>query len=269
MSISAAQVKELREKTGVGMMDCKAALSETGGDIESAIKYLREKGLAAANKKSDRSAKEGRVFTTSNGNKGAILELNCDTDFVASNDAFIELGESLVKLALANNITTTDALLEAQLNGKSVKEVISETVLKVGENLVPSRIQISETKGGFSEYIHSNGKIGVLISYSAPVDDALGRDIAMHVAAAKPSYTRPEEVPNQELDSERDVIRKQLENEGKPAAIIDKIVDGKINKYYKEICLLEQAFVKDPEKTIKAILPAGATVESFARFELG
>lgn len=269
MSITAGQVKELREKTGVGMMDCKAALSETGGDIEKAVQYLREKGLAAANKKSDRSAKEGRVFTTSTGNKGAILELNCETDFVASNEAFLELGESLVHFASENGVTDSDSLLASELNGKPVKEVIAETVLKVGENLVPGRIQLFETKGAFSEYIHSNGKIGVLVGFSGPVEEALGRDVAMHVAAAKPSYTRPEEVPTTELDSEKSVIRKQLENEGKPAQIIDKIVEGKINKYYKEICLLEQTFVKNPDKTIKALLPEGTTVESFARFELG
>ena len=269
MSISAAQVKELREKTGVGMMDCKAALAETNGDVEKAVQYLREKGMAAANKKSERSAKEGRVFTVSKGSKGAILELNCETDFVASNEAFIALGNKLAAFVLEQDINDTDTLLSSDLDGKPVKEVLAEAVLKVGENLVPGRIQIAQTNGAFSEYIHSNGKIGVLIGFSEAIDSELGRDVAMHVAAAKPSYTRPEDVPSDELEGEKSVIRKQLENEGKPAAIIDKIVDGKINKYYKEICLLEQTFVKDPDKTIKALLPEGTTVEAFARFELG
>ncbi|MBT5855954.1 elongation factor Ts [bacterium] len=269
MSITAAQVKELREKTGVGMMDCKKALTETNGDMDAAIKHLREKGIAKAEKKADRETKEGRVFTVISGNTGAILELNCETDFVGNNDAFIQLGNQLAKVVLNTDGITSETIDGIEVGGKTVKDVIADGIARVGENLTIGNFERFVTEGVVTDYIHQNGKIGVLVGFSGTIEDETGRDVAMQVAALNPLYTRPEEVPTDEIDQEKDVIRKQAENEGRPAQVIDKMVEGKINKFYKEVCLLEQSFVKDDKKAIKQILPEGVTIEGFRRYSLG
>lgn len=267
--VTASLVKELREKTGVGMMDCKKALAETNGDFEAAITYLREKGLAAAAKKSDRETKEGRVFVSvsADGTRASVVEINCETDFVANNDAFLEFGNVVAAEVLANNYSDVSAVEAASINGKPFQTFVSEAVLKLGENLGVRRVDLLDG-ASVSSYIHSNGKIGVAVAFTGAVDAELGKDIAMQVAAAAPICARPEEVPTEELEKERSIVRAQLINEGKPEAMVDKIVDGKIGKYYKEVCLLEQTFVKDQEKTVKQILPAGVTVSRFIRFSL-
>ena len=268
MTISALTVKELREKTGVGMMDCKKALSESDGDLEKAIKFLREKGLATAGKKSERATNEGRIFIQKKDQGAAILELSCETDFVANNEDFIQAGNEIVTFVLDQKVTAKDVLENAVLNGKEFKSYISELILKVGENISIGKISYIEEKG-IADYTHMNGKIGVLVAFSDSVDESFGKDIAMHIAAANPSYLERKDVVSDEIEKESEIIRSQAKNEGRPDQVIDKIVEGKINKYYKEICLLEQAFVKDQDKDIKSILPSGIGIVSFIRYSLG
>jgi elongation factor Ts len=268
MSVSALQVKELREKTGVGMMDCKKVLGEANGDLEVAIKLLRERGLSAANKKADRSTNEGRIFASVNhaGNKGVIIELNCETDFVGSNEAFIKMGQDISNSLLEQNVKTVDALENLNVTGKSFKEFLSENILKLGENMGVKRLEVIETSGALASYTHMNGKIGVLVEFSQAVTDELGKDVAMHAAAANPLYLKKEEVPASEVEAEREIIRTQIRQEGKPEAMVDKIAEGKIGKFYKDICLIEQVFVKDPSKTIQQILPQNMQIVKFVRY---
>jgi elongation factor Ts len=270
-TITASAVKELREKTGVGMMDCKKALQQTNGDFEEAIKYLREKGLSAASKKADREALEGRISTAidASGKFGVIVEVNCETDFVAKNDSFVSFTDDLAQALLkAEDIKSVEDLTRLTVNGKSVQDVVSETVLKVGENVRVKNLDSIKTEGCLASYIHMNGKIGVLVEFSAEVDDQVGRDIAMQIAAVNPSYITRDQVPSLDTENEANIIRTQALNEGKPEKIIDRLVEGKLNKYYKEICLIEQVFVKDQEKTINQVLPSGVTVNSFKRYAL-
>ena len=268
MAITASLVSELRSKTGVGMMKCKEVLKETDGDIEKAIVLLREKGLAAANKKSDREAKDGRVFTSVNESNAVILELNCETDFVSSNDDFSVLGQQLADAALAQNLGSKDALDAATVDGETVTDLIAKYVLKIGENIQVGQVEAKSAAGSVADYIHSNGKIGVLVEFSGAVDADLGKDIAMQVAAASPRYVGPDNVDSAELDQEKAIILKQCEDEGKPAEIAEKIVLGRIQKFYKEVCLLEQAFIKDGDKSVKQTLPEGVTITSFTRYSL-
>jgi elongation factor Ts len=268
-TITASLVKELREKTGVGMMDCKKALSETNGDFEEAITYLREKGLSAAAKKSDRETKEGRVFVTISADAkiGSIVEVGCETDFVANNEAFSAFGNAIAAEVLAKRYSDLTALEAATIDEKPFATFSSEAVLKLGENLGVRRVALLDG-AALSSYIHSNGKIGILVAFTGAISEDLGKDVAMQVAAAAPICVRSEEVPTGELEKEKSIVRAQLLNEGKPEAMVDKIVEGKILKYYKDVCLLEQTFVKDQEKTVKQILPANVTVSQFIRFSL-
>jgi len=269
ITITASLVKELREKTGVGMMDCKKALLETNGDFEAAITYLREKGLSAAAKKSDRETKEGRVFVevSTDGRLGSIVEVGCETDFVANNEAFVAFGNTVSAEVLAKGYADMASLEAASIEGKPFATFSSEAVLKLGENLGVRRVSLLEGSV-LSSYIHSNGKIGILVAFTGAIDPELGRDVAMQIAATAPTCVRSEEVLSEDLDKEKSIIRAQLLNEGKPEAMVDKIVEGKISKYYKDVCLLEQTFVKDQEKTVKQILPANVTVSQFIRFSL-
>lgn len=268
MAITASLVSELRAKTGVGMMKCKEVLTETDGDIEKAIVLLREKGLAAANKKSDREAKDGRVFTVVNGSKAVILELNCETDFVSSNDDFAVLGNQLAQAALDQGLGSKEALNAATVDGQVTTDLIAKYVLKIGENIQVGQAELVDASGSVADYIHSNGKIGVLVEFTGDVDAELGKDIAMQVAAAAPRYVKPEEVDPSELEQEKAIIMKQCEDEGKPAEIAEKIVAGRIKKFYKEVCLVEQAFIKDGDKTVQQTLPEGVTIATFKRYSL-
>ena len=270
MEISASLVKDLREKTGVGMMDCKKALAHSNGNFEEAIKYLREKGLSAASKKSDRATQEGKVFTalSADSTQGVIVEVNCETDFVANNQAFLDLGTGIAEALLNSSISTLDGLAALSIQGKAVIEVLSEAVLKLGENISVKRFDRFTQAGQLASYIHMNGKIGVLVSFNGSVDPTLGRDIAMQIAASQPLYVCQEEVPAAEVERESDIIRNQAINEGKPAAILDKVVAGKISKFFKDICLIEQVFIKDQDKTIKQLLSGSTTVVKFSRYSL-
>lgn len=266
--ITAALVKELREITGAGMMDCKKALVECGGDKDKAIDYLREKGIAKAAKKAGRIASEGVVAAASNGSTACIVEVNSETDFVAKNENFQNLVKKIAEHIVATKPADMDALNASELDGKTVADVMTEAVASIGEKLSLRRFEVYTSEDGkLATYIHMGGKIGVIVELSGG-EDELGKDVAMQIAAAKPQCISRADVDTDALAHEREVLRKQALEEGKPEKIVEKMVDGRINKYYKEVCLVEQEFVKDSDKTIKDIL-GGVEVRRFARFEMG
>ena len=273
--ISASMVKDLREKTGVGMMDCKKALTETNGDMEEAIKYLREKGITKAAKKSSRIAAEGLVLAyVSEDNKvGAAIEVNSETDFVAKNEEFRTFVQALAKQVAINNPADVEALLNEEYieeAGKKVSEVLTDKVAKIGENMNIRRFVRFETTDGLVEsYIHGNGKIAVLVNMKN-ADTELAKDICMQVAAARPEYLDEASVPAERLAKEMEILKAQAINEGKPEAIAEKIVQGRIGKFYSEICLVDQEFVKNPDMKISDLLKSkNAEIIEFARIEKG
>lgn len=272
MKITASMVKDLRTKTGAGMMDCKKALVEADGDVEKAVDILREKGLSQAAKKASRVAAEGAVVSaiSEDGKTGTIVEVNCETDFVGSNDDFKALAHSIAQQIIAVNPADVDALLASDMNGKSVKDTVTEAVAKIGENISVRRfVRYESAEGKVYSYIHGGGKIGVLVELKGG-DDELGKDIAMQVAAANPSYLDRSEVPQAEIEHEKEVFAVEARNEGKPEKIIEKMVLGRINKYYKEVCLVDQEFIKDGDLTIAKLLKSkNAEVLRFARYQLG
>ena len=266
--ITAALVKELREITGAGMMDCKKALVECEGDKDKAIDYLREKGIAKAAKKAGRIASEGVVAAASDGSTACIVEVNSETDFVAKNENFQNLVKKIAEHIVATKPADMDALNASELDGKTVADVMTEAVASIGEKLSLRRFEVYTSEDGkLATYIHMGGKIGVIVELSGGADE-LGKDVAMQIAAAKPQCIGRDDVDADALAHEREVLRKQALEEGKPEKIVEKMVDGRINKYYKEVCLVEQEFVKDSDKTIKDIL-GGVEVRRFARFEMG
>ncbi|HOP74720.1 MAG TPA: translation elongation factor Ts [Bacillota bacterium] len=287
--ISAASVKELRERTGAGMMDCKKALTESNGDMEKAIEYLREKGLAAAAKKAGRIAAEGLVnaYISDNKKVGVLVEVNCETDFVAKNPDFQQFVNDVAQLIAEKKPADLDGLnAMAMADGKTVAEKITELISTIGENMTVRRFVRFEAvgEGMVDSYIHMGGKIGVLIEIQTAKADtvdnadfqALVKDLAMQVAAAKPEYITRDKVPASVLEQEKAIYKAQAVNEGKPEAIAEKIMLGRVEKFYKEVCLMEQVFIKDSDKTItKLIQDANAklgeniVVNNFARFEKG
>ena len=273
MAITTALIKELRERTGAGMLDCKKALEENGGDIEKAIDWLREKGIAKAAKKSGRVAAEGLVFAAVSGDrkKGAILEFNSETDFVAKNDEFKTFGEKLVQLSLEQDLTSEDELKAFELEGKKVEDNLTELIAKIGENMNIRRLKLVSTDGFIETYIHLGGKIGVLLNVSGEataenVEKAKG--VAMHVAAMDPKYLNSEQVTADDLEREKEIARHQLQQEGKPENIIEKILDGKMRKFYEENCLVNQKYVRDDSVTIEKFI-APSSIISFDRFKVG
>lgn len=287
--ISAASVKELRERTGAGMMDCKKALTESNGDMEKAIEYLREKGLAAAAKKAGRIAAEGLVnaYISDDKKVGVLVEVNCETDFVAKNPDFQQFVNDVAQLIAEKKPADLDGLnAMAMADGKTVAEKITELISTIGENMTVRRFVRFEAvgEGMVDSYIHMGGKIGVLIEIQTAKADtvdnadfqALVKDLAMQVAAAKPEYITRDKVPASVLEQEKAIYKAQAVNEGKPEAIAEKIMLGRVEKFYKEVCLMEQVFIKDSDKTItKLIQDANAklgeniVVNNFARFEKG
>ena len=266
--ITAAMVKDLRERTGAGMMDCKKALVETNGDEKAAADWLREKGIAKAAKKSGRIAAEGAVAAyVSEGKVGVLLEVNCETDFAANNEAFRELEQKIAELIAATAPKDLEALKESKIGGKTVEELVTEATATIGEKISIRRFVRYETKGKIASYIHMGGKIGVLVELDGG-DDQLGKDIAMQIAASSPLAVDRTGVASEDLEHEKEVLRKQALEEGKPEKIVEKMVEGRINKFYKEVCLIEQIFVKDTEKTVKDVLK-GVKVVQFTRYQLG
>jgi len=286
--ITASAVKELRDKTGAGMMDCKKALNETAGDMEAAVDWLRTKGLAAAAKKAGRVASEGLVAVADEGTRGAVVEVNAETDFVARNAAFQGFAQDVAKIALASGDDLATILAAAYPGeaGKSVQDKLTENIATIGENMNLRRAAVlSVTDGVVASYMHSAllpglGKIGVLVALESTGDKsklaALGKQIAMHVAAARPECLNISDVDSSALDRERAVLTEQARESGKPESIIEKMVEGRIRKYYDEVVLLEQVYVIDGETKIKAVVEKAAkdigapvTLTGFARFALG
>ncbi|HDB5504722.1 TPA: elongation factor Ts [Staphylococcus aureus] len=272
-TISAKLVKELREKTGAGMMDCKKALTETDGDIDKAIDYLREKGIAKAAKKADRIAAEGLVHVETKGNDAVIVEINSETDFVARNEGFQELVKEIADQVLDTKAETVEALMETTLpNGKSVDERIKEAISTIGEKLSVRRfaIRTKTDNDAFGAYLHMGGRIGVLTVVEGSTDEEAARDVAMHIAAINPKYVSSEQVSEEEINHEREVLKQQALNEGKPENIVEKMVEGRLRKYLQEICAVDQDFVKNPDVTVEAFLKTkGGKLVDFVRYEVG
>ncbi|HCX2294721.1 TPA: elongation factor Ts [Staphylococcus aureus] len=272
-TISAKLVKEIREKTGAGMMDCKKALTETDGDIDKAIDYLREKGIAKAAKKADRIAAEGLVHVETKGNDAVIVEINSETDFVARNEGFQELVKEIANQVLDTKAETVEALMETTLpNGKSVDERIKEAISTIGEKLSVRRfaIRTKTDNDAFGAYLHMGGRIGVLTVVEGSTDEEAARDVAMHIAAINPKYVSSEQVSEEEINHEREVLKQQALNEGKPENIVEKMVEGRLRKYLQEICAVDQDFVKNPDVTVEAFLKTkGGKLVDFVRYEVG
>ncbi|MBW2314541.1 MAG: translation elongation factor Ts [Deltaproteobacteria bacterium] len=283
--ISAKDVKALRERTGAGMMDCKKVLTEAGGDLEKAIELLRERGLAKAAKREGRATTEGAVAIAFDGAVGGIVELGCETDFVAKTDDFQGLAQEIATAVAADaSLSSAEAALEGQVGGQKLGDRIAAAVAKLGENVQLKRVErlAVDGAGQTGGYVHAGGRLGVLVALategSGDAVGALAKDLAMHVAAADPAPVAIDRdgVSAELVEKERALFRRQAEQEGKPEKILDRIVDGKIGKFFSDICLLEQSFVKDPDKTIAELLKdasaqigSDARVTGFVRFRLG
>ena len=271
MSITASMVKELRERTGSGMMECKKALQEADGDIDLAIENMRKSGLAKADKKAGRVAAEGRVVIdiSDDASEAAIVEINCETDFVSGGDDFMAFANQVAATALANKPATVEELVALEIDGKSIETIRQEMVAKIGENIQVRRFECLASDGGaFGSYLHGT-RIAVLVELQGGDDDLI-KDIAMHIAASKPVCVNEAEVPAEMLEKEKDILRAQALESGKPADIVEKMLTGRIRKYLAEITLLGQSFVKDPDKTVEALLKEHeASVKRFIRFEVG
>ena len=268
--VSASMVKELRELTGAGMLDCKKALDEVNGNMEEAITYLREKGISKAQKKSSRIAAEGLALSKVNGNKAVIVEVNSETDFVAKNEEFIKLINAIADTLLESNAKTVEEALELKYEDKTINDLIIEKISTIGEKLSLRRFEIVEKKYSevFGTYSHLNGKIVTLDVLSS--DEELAKDIAMQIAAMRPSYLSKEDVPSEVVEKERTILKETAVNEGLAENKIDMIVNGRLNKFYEEICLLEQGFIKENKmKVSKYVESKNSKILSFVRYEVG
>ena len=272
--VTASLVKELREKTGAGMMDCKKVLTETDGDMEKAIELLRERGIAKAAKKSGRIAAEGLVeaYVSEDGKIGAVVEVNSETDFVAKNEEFKTFVMNVAKQIVEKAPKTVEELLEQEsieVPGKTVNEVLVEKIATIGENMNIRRFERFESEGLVEKYIHGDGKIAVLVNMKKGTNE-VAKDICMQIAAARPEYLNEQSVPAERVEKEKEILKAQTMNEGKPEAIAEKIVQGRIRKFFEEVCLVDQAFVKNPDMKISQLLKEkNAEVVEFARFEKG
>ena len=270
--ITASLVKELREKTGAGMLDCKKALEANNGDINTSIDWLREKGISKAAKKADRIAAEGIASILTKGNKAVIIEVNAETDFVAKNEKFTGMVSEILETIINSDVTTLEEAMKLETSEGTVEDLIVARTATIGEKLSFRRVEVVTKKDSesFGDYIHMGGKIAVL----TVVDNAsseVAKDVAMHAAAMKPAYVKAEEVPTDVLEKEKDIMREQLLNEGKPADRIENILVGKVRKYYEEVCLENQIFVKAENKETVAdfVKNNGGTITTMVRFEVG
>ncbi|WP_419961652.1 translation elongation factor Ts [Psychrobacillus sp. BM2] len=273
MAVTAQMVKELREKTGAGMMDCKKALVETDGNLEAAIDFLREKGLSSAAKKADRIAAEGTTFIQVEGNKAVLLEMNAETDFVSKNESFQQLVQTVASHLLATEpASVEEALASTVEEGITVENLISNAVAKIGEKITLRRFVI-ETKtdaDAFGPYLHMGGRIGVLTVLEGSTDEQAAKDVAMHIAALNPAYISRDEVSADEVERERKILTEQALNEGKPENIVAKMVEGRLGKYFEEVCVLDQSFVKNPDQKVKVFVEStGGKLVSFTRYAVG
>ena len=273
MQITASMVKELRERTGAGMMECKKALVESGGDIDVAIENMRKSGQAKADKKAGRIAAEGliAVETSADGRRAAMVEVNCETDFVAKQDEFRSFVESIARRALEENVDGAEALADLTVgdDGSSIDERRRELVARIGENITVRRATVLEATGDrLGTYVHG-GRIGVLVDLKGG-DDGVARDLAMHVAASRPLAVDASGIPRDHLEKEQEILKAQVADSGKPPEIQEKMISGRLNKYLKEVTLVGQPFVKDPDTSVEKYLKsASAQVRGFTRFEVG
>ncbi len=286
--ITASLVKELRDKTNAGMMDCKKALTETNGDLEAAIDYLRKKGIAKAAGKADREASEGIIAArlSDDGKTGILIEVNCETDFVSRNENFVGFVDAIADALAASDAKTLDEALQISIKGMTVDDFVKSKVIELGENMQLRKFERFDVEGNgaIAQYIHMGGKVGVLVEVSAEQGETaakdefqnLIKDVTLHIAAANPKGLAREDIADDVVEKEKEIFRVQLADEGKPAEMIEKILIGKLGRFYSENCLLEQAFVKDPDTTIKKLVEAtgkqvGDTlvVRRFVRFGLG
>jgi elongation factor Ts len=273
MAVTAQMVKELREKTGAGMMDCKKALTETDGDMDKAIDFLREKGIAKAANKADRIAAEGLTSVVTAGNDAVILEVNAETDFVAKNEGFQTLVQELAAHLLKNKpATVEEALAQTMENGATVADHINAAIAKIGEKLSLRRFAVvSKTDNdAFGAYLHMGGRISVLTVLEGTTDDSAAKDVSMHITALRPKFVSRDQVSAEEIEHERQVLTQQALNEGKPENIVAKMVEGRLGKYFEDVCLLDQTFVKNPDQKVRQFVESkGATVREFIRYEVG
>ncbi len=274
MSISAKEVKELREQTGAGMMDCKKALQDADGDFDKAIEILRKKGQKLSEKRADREANQGLIVTrlSDDGSKASALEINCETDFVARNEDFQNRAEQFLNIAFKNEVDSVDELLELEIDGLSVADHLKDMVGKIGEKIKINRVIYTESEGQYISYIHPGNQLGVLVEFEGEIDNEdIGRDIAMQVAAMNPLAVNRDGVDSSVVEQELDIAKEQLLNEGKSEEIAEKAAQGKLRRFYEERVLLEQKFVKDNSKTVKAYLEENGIplVKSFHRLQLG
>ena len=270
--ITASLVKELRERTGAGMMDCKKALTQTDGDIDAAIDYLRENGIAKAAKKADRIAAEGLSYIEVKGNKAVILEINSETDFVAKNEKFVALVKNVAEAILTAEPATLEEALQVEAQGGTVEAVINEGIATIGEKLSLRRFEVvtKSDADAFGAYSHMGGRIGVLTLIEGSTDEEAAKDVAMHIAALAPKYLDESEVPADVLEHEKKVLTEQALNEGKPANIVEKMIVGRINKFLEEITVVKQKFVKDDSFTVEKFLASkGGKLAKFVRYEVG
>jgi len=270
--ITASLVKELRERTGAGMMDCKKALTQTDGNIDAAIDYLRENGIAKAAKKADRIAAEGLSYIEVKGNKAVILEINSETDFVAKNEKFVALVKNVAEAILAAEPATLEEALQVEAQGGTVEAVINEGIATIGEKLSLRRFEVvtKSDADAFGAYSHMGGRIGVLTLVEGSTDEEAAKDVAMHIAALAPKYLDESQVPADVLEHEKKVLTEQALNEGKPANIVEKMIVGRINKFLEEITVVKQKFVKDDSFTVEKFLESkGGKLAKFVRYEVG
>ena len=269
--ITASMVKELRELTGAGMLDCKKALEEANGNIEEASTWLREKGIAKAAKKESRIAAEGLVSILTKGNKAVIVEVNSETDFVAKNDEFKDLINTILNLLIESNVSSVEEALALTTSDGTLSDTITNKIAKIGEKISFRRFELVTKSDNevFGTYIHMGGKIGVLVVLEGS-NEEVAKDVAMHAAAMRPKYLDIESVPTEDLDKEREIQKQVAINEGKPDNIAEKMVEGRIKKYYKEVCLTEQPFVKNDDMSVSEFVKSnGGKIISMVRYEVG
>ncbi len=275
MAFTAKDVMTLRERSGAGMLDCKKALQDADGDMEKAAELLRERGIAKAVKKESRIAAEGAVGAYVNGNVGVLVEINCESDFVSKGDKFHAIVDTIAKVIAENNPADVEALNECQLNGATVKDYITNETAVIGEKISIRRFVVYQTEGKIETYIHMGGKVGVMVEanpYTEGNEETL-HDVALQIAASRPLYVAEENVPAEDIEKEKNIQLEQMKNDpknaSKPANILEKIVMGKMGKFYADVCLMNQAFVKDDSLTVKQVIGNKFTVVRFTRWEMG
>ncbi len=269
MDINMDTIKKLREQSGAGIIDCKAALLEANGDLNVALEILRKKGIAKAGKRADHAANQGviKAWVDPEQQWGCLLELRTETDFVARNDKFQQLAEDILEVAVNNKVQDLGSLLALTIHGQIIQEVVENWSGVMGEKIVLSNYATLSSQGTVASYLHGGGTIGVLVAINKPSASELAKDLAMQIAATNPKYLTPEEIPASEIEKEKEIYREQLKQEGKPAEIIDKIIENKLSHYFTEVCLVKQEFIKDEQQTIEKLL-AGAIIEGYYRFQL-